>query len=108
MTQTFLMGQLRLLLVATLAYAAGKGLITSADSGLLISIATPLGAIAAPWIWSIYTNIGKKLVPKESVAIAKEDTVGGAIVGATIAVPKDVVKVVGCLLAFIFVIGTND
>lgn len=92
MTQDFFLGQLRLLLVAVLSYATGKGWLTTADSSLAASILTPLGLLLGPWIWSLYVNVGKKLVPKDSVAIAphtpmdaaapKGTSAAGTVVGA--------------------------
>jgi hypothetical protein len=94
-TQTFFLGQLRLVIVAFIAYATGRGWLTPADSGLAGSILPPIGALIGPWIWSIYVNINSKLVPKDSVAISKDDVKGAAVTGATVAIPADTVKVVG-------------
>lgn len=95
MNQTFFLGQLRLICVALIAYATGKGWLSAADSSLAGAILPPIGLIVGPWAWSIYVNLNKKLVPANSVAIEKEATVGPAIVGTQIAVPADTVKVVG-------------
>lgn len=95
MTQDFFLGQLRLIAVAILAYVSGAGYLTPAGSGLATAILTPIGLLIGPWIWSLYVNVNKKLVPANSVAIEKEATVGTAVVGAHVAVPADTVKVVG-------------
>jgi hypothetical protein len=69
MTQDALLGQLRLIMVGVLAYAAGKGWLSSDTLGLFSQVGTPLGLLAGPWIWSVYVNINKKLVRVESVVI---------------------------------------
>jgi hypothetical protein len=69
MSQDFLLGQLRLILVGVLAYASGRGWILADTYGVLMQISTPFGAVAGPWIWSIYCNIGKKLVHTNVVVL---------------------------------------
>lgn len=69
MTQDFFLGQLRLIAVGLIAYAAGRGWLSTADSTLAGAILPPIGLLLGPWIWSLYVNIGKKLVPHDSVAI---------------------------------------
>lgn len=95
MNQTFFLGQLRLIAIGVIAYAAGKGWLSSADSTLLGAILPPVGLLVGPWAWSLYVNIDKKLVPSDSVAIEKASVVGAAVPGTTVAVPADTVKVVG-------------
>jgi hypothetical protein len=108
MSQENLLKELRMLLIAFLAYASGKGWVTATDAGLLTQIATPIGLLAGPWIWSVYTSWGKKLVPHDSVAIAKSEVVGAAAPGLTVGIPGDTVKVVGCLIAFLFVMHSSN
>ncbi|MEB2649692.1 hypothetical protein SOP86_29025, partial [Pseudomonas canadensis] len=100
MNYDFFMGQLRVLAIAGIAYAGGKGWLSSGDSATLTNILPVIGALAGPWLWSIYRNLNMKLVPKDSVAIAKgaidnPETAkesGVAIINGTSA------KVVGALL----------
>ena len=63
------MGQLRLILVALLAYAAGKGWVSSDTLGLFSQIGPPIGLLIAPWVWSIYSNLGKKVVRAEAAVV---------------------------------------
>lgn len=103
MTKDFFLGQLRLLLIGLLAFATGKGWLSTADSTLAVSIITPLGLLCGPWIWSLYVNIGQKLVPKDSVAISG-DTPRAEMIGddgkvhIKLADPSGAAKVVGSLL----------
>lgn len=104
MTYDFFMGQLRLIVISFLAFSAGKGWLSTADSTFATAVLTPLGLIAGPWIWSVYRNLGKKLVPSEAVAVMPLGTgsaaqVAGANVGDHISI--DAAKVVGAIvLAF--------
>jgi hypothetical protein len=94
MNYDFFMGQLRLIAVGILAYGSGKGWFSVADAGIITQIVTPVGLLVGPWIWSIYRNVGKKLVPQNSVAIEPHAITGGAVVGSTVALPSTA-KVVG-------------
>lgn len=89
MTQTFFLGQLRLMAVAIIAYGTGKGWFTPADSGLISGLLGPIGLLAGPWLWSIYSNVNSKLVPKDSVAIAADHVAAGYV-----ATPGAMVKLV--------------
>jgi hypothetical protein len=85
-TQSFFLGQLRLALVAILAYCGGKGWLTPTDAGLATALITSLGPLVGPWIWSIYSNLNKKLVPQDSVAVSSKNVVNknaASIVGST-------------------------
>lgn len=69
MTMDFFLGQLRLALVAALAYAGGKGWLTPTDSGLAMALITSLGPIVGPWLWSVYVNINGKIVPQHAMVV---------------------------------------
>lgn len=69
MTQDFVMGQLRMALMAIVAFAGGKGWLTPTDSGLVIAFITAIGPIFAPWIWSFVVNINTKRAPQNAVVI---------------------------------------
>ena len=105
MTQTMFLANCRAILVAVIAYCAGRGWLTPADSGFLTALLVPIGAMIGPFAWVIYANINSKLVPHDSVAISSDHVVtvvnppgGTALVqgadGNTVTA-----KVVGCLLA---------
>lgn len=107
MTQDFFLGQLRLMAIATIAYAAGRGWLTSADSGFISALMIPIGLLFGPWLWSIYRNINMKLVPKDSVAIAADNVLNHAtaVASGTAIINSDgmkgeapFVKVVGAIL----------
>jgi hypothetical protein len=105
MTYDFFMGQLRLIVIAFLAYGSGRGWLTPTDSGLATAIITPIGLIAGPWIWSIYRNLGQKLVPKDSVAIdaGNVHTIANPVGGTAIIGDNDLnktvtAKIVGAIL----------
>jgi hypothetical protein len=95
MNQTFLLGNLRLIAVGVIMFCAGKGWLSSDVLGLFSQIGPPLGIVLGPYIWSVYVNLGKKLVPKDSIAVAKEDVAGEAIPGAQVMIKKPLVNVVG-------------
>lgn len=108
MTPDFFLGQLRLIAVALIAFATGKGWLSSADSTMLGAILPPVGLLIGPWLWSIYANVNRKLVPADSVAIAKEHIAGAAVVGNTVTVVGDtsaaspgMVKIVGAILILV-------
>lgn len=86
-TLDFLMSQLRLALVALLAYGGGKGWFTPADASLITALAASLGPIIVPWAWSIFSNLGTVRVNNGSAAavVAKVEVVDpqSAKVGAT-------------------------
>lgn len=69
MTQTLFLAQLRVIMLVFIAYAAGKGWLSSVDAGLVTQILTPVGLIAGPWAWSIYSNINSRLVPQHAIVI---------------------------------------
>lgn len=86
-TLDFLMSQLRLVLVAVLAYGGGKGWFTPADASLITALAASLGPIIVPWAWSIFSNLGTVRVNNGSAAavVAQVEAVDqqSAKVGAT-------------------------
>lgn len=67
-TYDFVMGQLRIALVATLAFAGGKGWLSPTDAGAITAIATGLGPLVIPWVWSIAANAGVIHVASGSAA----------------------------------------
>ena len=67
-TYDFVMGQLRIALVAGLGFAGGKGWLTPSDAGALMAIATALGPLIVPWAWSIVSNLGVIHVASGSAA----------------------------------------
>jgi hypothetical protein len=69
-TYDFVMGQLRIALIAALSFAGGKGWLTPTDAGLLTAMATALGPLVVPWIWSIFANVGVVHVASGSAAAA--------------------------------------
>jgi hypothetical protein len=69
-TYDFIMGQLRIALIAGLAYAGGKGWLTPTDATLLTTMATALGPVLLPWAWSFFTNLGVVHVSSGSAAAA--------------------------------------
>lgn len=73
MTQDFFLGQLRLIMVGVIAYFTGTGKLTPTDASALTAVLIPVGLLLGPWAWSLYVNIGKKLVPQASVAIQMTD-----------------------------------
>jgi hypothetical protein len=102
MNQTLFLSQLRVIALVAIAYCAGKGWLSSADGSFLTTLLPPIGMIAGPWIWSIYSNLNMKLVPHDSVAIATEslDREGSPVPvkGDLITIRNDAAKVVGALL----------
>ena len=96
MTPAFFAGQLRLAMVAFFAYAGGRGWLTPQDAGFATAMITAVGPLVLPWAWSIYTNINKKLVPHDAIAIAGDTPHSGAPApGLTISLPANTAKVVG-------------
>jgi opacity protein-like surface antigen len=86
MTQTLFLAQLRVIILVAIAYAAGKGWLSSADSSAITSVLTPIGVIAGPWLWSIYSNFNSRIVPRDSVVIAPHTpSDASAPVGANVA-----------------------
>jgi hypothetical protein len=67
-TYDFVMGQLRIALVAALAYSGGKGWLTPTDATLLTTVATALGPLIIPWAWSVAVNYGVVHVASGSAA----------------------------------------
>lgn len=106
MTYDFFMGQLRLIAIGIIAYLAGSGRLTATDASALTAVMVPVGLLAGPYIWSLYRNIGMKLVPHDSIAIEggtplavdRVNKDGTLPVGATITTLADTAKVVGALL----------
>lgn len=101
-TPDFLMSQLRLALVALLAYGGGKGWFTPADTTFYLALASSLGPVIVPWAWSIFSNLGRVSVVSGSAAaqvaaIEKRDP-ASASVGASAATAA-VVKIL--LIAFV-------
>lgn len=76
-TYDFIMGQLRIALVAATAYAGGKGWLTPTDATLLTTMATALGPVLIPWAWSMFENFGVVHVGSGSAAasLAKTEAV---------------------------------
>lgn len=112
MTPDFMMGQLRLILVAVISFAVGKGWVTSADASALTQIAQAATPLIVVWGWSLATNWQKKYVPAGSVAIDAEHVLAGqAVPGSTVTLgnigvlagkgPAIAAKVIGCLIALI-------
>jgi hypothetical protein len=67
-TPDFIFSQLRLALVATLAYGGGAHWFTPEAAGLYLTLFTTLGPIAIPWGWSIIANLGVVFVSHNSAA----------------------------------------
>jgi hypothetical protein len=86
-TVDFFMSQLRLAVVAILAYGGGAHWFTPEAAGLYLTLFTTLGPIAIPWAWSIAANFGKVFVDRNSAAavVAKVEAVDpkSAVIGAT-------------------------
>ena len=102
-TPDFLMSQLRLALVAVLAYGGGAHWFTPEAAGLYLTLFTTLGPIVIPWAWSIFSNLGRVSVVSGSAAatvaaVEKKDP-ASASAGAATAVAGTVVKIL--LIAFL-------
>lgn len=69
MTMDLFWSQLRIALMALIAFAAGKGWFTTKDASLATELLTTLGPIAAPYLWSLYSNMNVKKVPTTSIAV---------------------------------------
>jgi hypothetical protein len=69
-TLDFVTGQLRLAMVAVLAYGGGRGWFTPADATFITALAGALGPLLIPWAWSIAVNNGKISVVTGSAAAA--------------------------------------
>jgi hypothetical protein len=67
-TPDFLFSQIRLALVAVLAYGGGAHWFTPEAAGLYLTLFTTLGPIAIPWAWSIVANLGVVFVDHNSAA----------------------------------------
>lgn len=87
-TYDFVIGQLRIALVAVLAYSGGKGWLTPTDATLLTTVATAIGPLVLPWVWSIVANAGVVHVPAGSAAaaVAAVEKTSPAIASAAAAV----------------------
>ncbi len=107
-TYDFIMGQLRVALVAGLAYAGGKGWLTPTDATLFTTMATALGPLLIPWLWSAISNLGVIHVDSGSAAahLAKVEAVAPvAAANAANKVADTIVKIlIAALLlsAFLF------
>lgn len=76
-TPDFMLAQLRLAAVAIIAYLSGRGIFTPADATLATALLTAIGPILAPWLLSIYSNLGTVKVSngsKAAVVAAVEKT----------------------------------
>jgi hypothetical protein len=105
MNQTLFLSQLRVIILVGIAYAAGKGWLSPADSTALTSVLAPLGVIIGPWLWSIYSNFNSKLVPKDSVVIEPHTPSDAAApVGANVAGKVIAVLLVAFALSFLVAI----
>lgn len=86
-TLDFVMSQLRLALVAVLAYGGGAHWFTPELAGLYLTLFTSLGPVVIPWIWSIASNLGTIRISNKSAAavVAEVETVDkkSAAAGAT-------------------------
>lgn len=86
-TLDFFMGQLRLAVVALLAYGGGAKWFTPEAAGLYLTLFTTLGPITIPWAWSIIANYGQVHIDRNSAAavVAKVEAVDpkSAVAGAT-------------------------
>lgn len=92
MTLDFVTGQLRLAMVAVLAYGGGRGWFTPADATFITALAGALGPLLIPWAWSIFANAGKVSVSSGSaaaqVAAVEKTDPASASAGAATAVAK--------------------
>lgn len=102
MTQDFFMGQLRLIAIGIIAYLAGSGHLSASDASAATAILTPIGLLAAPYLWSLYVNVGKKLVPSDSIAVPSHavDTPdqAKAKAGDIVTIGGQATRVVGAIL----------
>lgn len=108
-TPDFLMSQLRLALVAVLAYGGGAHWFTPEAAGLYLTLFTTLGPIAIPWAWSIASNLGKVFVRQGSAAaqvaaVEKKDP-ASASAGAATAVAATVKILLIAFLPLILLAG---
>jgi hypothetical protein len=67
-TVDFVYSQMRIALVAVIAYGGGAKWFTPEQAGLYMALFTSLGPIAIPWAWSIFANFGKVFVDRNSAA----------------------------------------
>lgn len=67
-TPDFLFSQLRLALVATLAYGGGAHWFTPEAAGLYLTLFTTLAPIGIPWAWAIVSNLGTVRISSKSAA----------------------------------------
>ena len=83
-TYDFVIGQLRIALVAVLAYAGGRGWLTPTDATLLTTVATAMGPLILPWAWSVFANVGVVHVASGSAAakVAEVEKTAPAIANA--------------------------
>lgn len=72
-TPDFLYSQLRLALVAILAYGGGAHWFTPEAAGLYLTLFTTLGPMVVPWVWSIISNLGTTRVSTSSAAAVVAD-----------------------------------
>jgi hypothetical protein len=103
-TPDFLMSQLRLALVALLAYGGGKGWFTPADTTFYLALASSLGPVIVPWAWSIFSNLGKVSVVSGSAAatvaaVEKKDPASASAGAATAVAATAKILMVAFLLS---------
>lgn len=106
MNQTVFLSELRKICLVVIAYCAGKGWLSAADSSLIGGLIPAVGLLAGPWLWGLYSMVNMKLVPHDSIAISgdtalavdKIDAKGNIPSGATITQLANTAKVVGSLL----------
>jgi hypothetical protein len=67
-TPDFLLSQLRVAIVAVLAYGGGAHWFTPEAAGLYLTLFSTLGPLAIPWGWSIVSNFGSTKVYTGSAA----------------------------------------
>jgi hypothetical protein len=67
-TADFAYSQIRLALVAVLAYGGGKGWFTPADSSVIVAVASSIGPLVFPYVWSIVSNLGTIKISTKSAA----------------------------------------
>lgn len=111
-----LMKLLRSVFAFVLGYASSKGYLTPSDASALTQFGIEVGPVLIPAAMALYYNWNKKSVPQSSVAIAASDVMSGnPAPGEHVTVRgvesthegATVVRVVGCLLAAMILIGIS-
>jgi hypothetical protein len=95
LTPDFVYAQIRLALVAAIAYLGGRGTFTPADVTLAGALVTSLLPIAVPWAFSIFSNWGTIKVSTDSkaavvAAVEKTTDSKAAAISAIQATPEKV------------------